>query len=223
MEKKTIKQIANELNITTQAIYHKINNSMKTQLRKHVKKEGGQTLVDEIGFNLIRDSLQSLQTIENDLQNEDEINITIKNDVENKVDEIENVLQNLQDIENTETIFKTADIDMMNNYISSLKEQISILKEQNKILLQESNKNRESLEQEREVLERERAHSREQSDKLMSLAEQLTELNKNNQVLLREAQEKMAILLPGKFENNNSDDTEKKQGFFKKRFGKTKS
>ena len=86
--------------------------------------------------------------------------------------------------------------------------EIIYLREQNKILQEELIKANE--------------HSREQSDKVISLAEQLAELNKNNQILLKQAQDKATVFLPEKIEVNSPTETENKKGLFKKIFNKNK-
>ena len=93
--------------------------------------------------------------------------------------------------------------------IKTLQEQVSSLNKQNEDLRQQLNE--------------ERVHTREQSDKIISLAEQLAELNKNNQILLKQEQERNIALLPEKLEENNTEEAvEKKRGLFKKMFGKNK-
>ena len=214
MKNKTIKQIANELNITTQTVYYKINNSMKNELQKYVKKEYGQTYVDDKGFNIIKESLQKMQNddqtlqknkdIANDLQKEDGGNIEFTNDLQNIASVyIEKKYLFEQNISlNGQIKFLEKEMDAKNKLIEIMAEEIK---------------------KEHEMLEIERKHTREQSDKIMSLAEQLTELNRNNQILLREAQEKTTILLPEKFEETTSEEAaEKKRGFLKKMFGKNR-
>ena len=214
MKNKTIKQIANELNITTQTVYYKINNSMKNELQKYVKKEYGQTYVDDKGFNIIKESLQKMQNddqtlqknkdIANDLQKEDGGNIEFTNDLQNIASAyIEKKYLFEQNISlNGQIKFLEKEMDAKNKLIEIMAEEIK---------------------KEHEMLEIERKHTREQSDKIMSLAEQLTELNRNNQILLREAQEKTTILLPEKFEETTSEEAaEKKRGFLKKMFGKNR-
>jgi len=236
---KTIKQIADEIGVTKQAVHQRIKRKpLSTSLHKHLKTIDGVIYINVEGEEIIKTAFTKRPSIDAATENIDTStdnvnvstetltdiidgeNITDSNcddeelSTENNITSTINVDLSTENVDTFTTMFtKPVDDELTNNYINSLKEQISLLSEQNKKLWQESNKNREALERERE-------HSRSQSEKVINLAEQLTELNKNNQVLLREAQEKTAILLPEKFSDNTSVEPEKKKGFFKKRFGK---
>ena len=178
MGMKTIKQTADELGITTQAVYKKINKSMKNELRNYLKTVNKQILIDEQGINLIRDSLQPLPTVVNQSTNE-----TIANN-----EEIES---------NENTNHSDRDFKFFNEQILFLRDQLKLLQEELRI---------------------EREHSREQSDKVISLAEQLAELNKNNQILLKQEQEKTTLLLPEQLEVVSLDEQKNKKGLFQKIF-----
>ena len=58
MGMKTIKEVAEELEISVQAIYKKINKSMKNELSEHLKQTDGQLFIDDNGFKLIKKSME---------------------------------------------------------------------------------------------------------------------------------------------------------------------
>ena len=62
---KTIKQIAEELGVSTQAIYKKINKTMQSDLQPFVEVVSGKTLMADSGVEIIR---KSLQPVDNGLQ-----------------------------------------------------------------------------------------------------------------------------------------------------------
>ena len=94
--------------------------------------------------------------------------------------------------------------------------------ESNKLLQEQLKTKDTQIEKLIDELAKEREHSREQSDKVISLAEQLAELNKNNQILLKQAQDKATVFISEKIEDEFPTETEKKKGFFKKIFKKSK-
>ena len=198
MEMRTIKQVATELNISTQAVYKKINKSMKNILRNHIKKEHGQTLISEHGFEIMKSSLQPLDDNENQLQDENIINdkSTENGDITDDIDNIE-VANDLQPNATS------------NDEKKSLNEQITYLRKQNKLLQDE--------------LIKEREHSRDITNKLIELTNKSQELTRNSQVLLKQEQDKTALLIPEQIDVSSSIDGEKKKGFFKKIFNKNKS
>jgi len=212
MDMKTIKQIADELGVTKQAVHQRIKRKpLSTNLHKHLKTIDGIIYINVDGENIIKEAfIKKEPSTENVDEQKDNAAIT--------KDDVDTFTVNVDELTKTfaQTFTDNVDANITINYINSLKEHISALNEHNKTLLQELNKNQESLERERE-------HSRKQSDKIISLAEQLTELNKNNQVLLREAQEKTTILLPEKFEEvNTGNEPEKKSWFWNKKENKKK-
>lgn len=77
---RTVSEIAKELKITPQAVYKKVHNQLKNELKEHIHKgEKGNTLIDEGGEKIIRESLNresqpvkqpDSQQVENQLNNE---------------------------------------------------------------------------------------------------------------------------------------------------------
>jgi len=68
---KSVSEIARELNISTQAIYKKINKTMKNELQLHIKDVGGKKYIDELGEEKIKNGLQPLHGVGN--QQKDEV------------------------------------------------------------------------------------------------------------------------------------------------------
>jgi len=54
----TVLDLAKNLNISTQAIYKKINKSMKDELAPHIKEIDGQRFIDDEGVEIIKNGLQ---------------------------------------------------------------------------------------------------------------------------------------------------------------------
>jgi len=198
MEMRTIKQISNELNVSTQAIYHKINKSMKFELKKHIVKENGQTFIDEDGFNLLKDKIQPQQIVVEQEKIENELELIEEDDEQFAID--------VNQVANGENKLLFDQILSLHNEIKFLKKEIDT---KNKLIDTMSGE-----------IQKEQEYKRSQSDKIIGLADQLAELVRNNQVLLREAQEKTSILVQEQFDEN--ENSKKKKGFFKKRFNKSK-
>jgi len=105
---KTIRQIADEIGVSTQAIHKKINKSMQIELNPHIKIVNRQKLIDEQGVKLIKNGCQPTTTQENELST---------------------MLENTNETPNftEKTGYQPTPDEMTINYINSLKEQISIL------------------------------------------------------------------------------------------------
>lgn len=69
---KTIKQVAKELDITTQAVYKKINQTLKYELKNHIHTQNNKRFIDDEGFVILK---SSLQTVANELQTDNQLNI----------------------------------------------------------------------------------------------------------------------------------------------------
>ena len=127
MEMKTIKEIYIELGVSPQAIYKKINKSMKDELSPHIQIIEGKQLIDEDGFNLIKKSME--QPVEQQVVNQlnDDINSFLKEQI------------NLKD-----KIIETKDkkIDELTKTIVDLTERLAILFENS----QQLQKNQQLLE-----------------------------------------------------------------------------
>lgn len=56
---KKVSEVAKELGVSPQSIYKRINNTFKQRLKEHVHKdEGGKTLIDTEGIEIIRESFK---------------------------------------------------------------------------------------------------------------------------------------------------------------------
>jgi len=204
----TVSEIARDLNVSVQAIYKKINKSMKNELRSHIKIINGQKLIDEEGTELLKNSFKPT------LNGSEPINThIIKN---------ENV-----------TVLNCLELDLTIKENDSLKEQIKILKESNIVLESVLNqfktvqseeilflrKRITELEQEKEqtitILEREQEYGKQQSDRISDLAEKLVELTRNSQVLLKQEQEKNTFLFPEQVEILNDSCKKLKRPFWR--------
>ena len=64
---KTIRQIADEIGVSTQAIHKKINKSMQIELNPHIKIVNRQKLIDEQGVKIIKNGCQPTTIQENEL------------------------------------------------------------------------------------------------------------------------------------------------------------
>lgn len=53
---KSVAELAEELDVTPQAIYKRLNGRLKSRLKKHTKKSKGKTLINSQGQAIIRDS-----------------------------------------------------------------------------------------------------------------------------------------------------------------------
>lgn len=54
----TVSELAKDLNMSTQAIYKKINKSMKNELTPYIKEIDGQKFIDDKGITIIKNGLQ---------------------------------------------------------------------------------------------------------------------------------------------------------------------
>ncbi len=79
----TIRELATSLNISKEAIYRKINYSMKNKLENEVKKVGGKTYITDKGQSII---IQSLKTEKDESQEQQQEELTTEFDVSNKTD-----------------------------------------------------------------------------------------------------------------------------------------
>lgn len=106
-------QISKELGITTQAIYRKINKTLKTELQPHIEIVNGQTLISENGVEIIKNSLQQvvngLQPVDNQAELEfyrDQI-IKLQDDLKIEREHSRNMADELVRLnENNQTILR---------------------------------------------------------------------------------------------------------------------
>lgn len=118
---KSISEIAKELNISTQAIYKKVNNQLKTELSTHIHKGlNGKTFIDEKGQAIIKTSLNqqfktSSQPVDNRLEDDYQKNYPLieilKKQLEVKDSQIEELLKQneslIKKVENMQVLLKS--------------------------------------------------------------------------------------------------------------------
>jgi len=273
---KTIKQVADELNITTQTVYKKINKTMKDELLDHVKRESGQTLIDETGIVLIKNSVepfqQYLQAVE-----QTPLPIEVKSEEQTPAQTVEqSPIQQVHMYEQTplptisrstvqpqeQTIMQTPDNTTLqtpaqtveqpvmqtqaqmaqpntfaNEIISFFREELKNKEKtnekndeyKNKIIEEKNNtiadKDRIIIEKEKTITEKD-LYLKEKDKRIDELTEKITDLTERLAILFensQQLQQNQQVLEAKTIKNENNnfiDNSEKKRGFFKKRFGK---
>ena len=151
----TIKELANEVNITTQAIYQRLDKDLK----KYLQIIDGKKMINAEAITKVFGQKNKIDTsnIENtckEITNQKPINFA--SNLQAKENNLQNDLQ-----ENKDTLQET---------IKTLSKQLDEKDKQIKTLQDELNLQNE--------------HVRKQSDRLVNLVEQVNELQRNNQVLL---------------------------------------
>lgn len=182
---KTIKQLSEEIGVTRQAIHKKIKKEpLSSNLQRSILSVGNTVYINNDGVSLIKSvfikdigATSTLSTTPVDYIDQ------VDRDLCQKVDRIDNV----DNSENGSVDYIDQVDSLSSKFIESLQGQIKTLTEQNQDL--------------REQLNQERTHSREQSNKVISLAEQLAKLNENNQILLKKEQDKNTIFLSDQSES----------------------
>ena len=102
---KTIKEIANELEISKEAIYKKVKNQLKQELKDHIVKKNNVTYIDDEGIKLIASTLKTHENLQSKTQTKTES----------------------EDIQPTSEPYKQVESKVENDaYISFLQEQILI-------------------------------------------------------------------------------------------------
>ena len=203
MPDKTVAELARELEITTQAVYKKINrlkrevgnpilNQLTNDAGQPLKpfndclKRGlkGETLIDEDGQQYISALCQPVdnQTAESCQPDTNQLPTDCQSDGNQ-------FATSYQPIDNPL-------IEQLTRHIEDLQAQNALLIEQNQHLTAE--------------LSMERQHSRSQQDQTSALSQQMLEITRNNQVLLRQSQELLALQAPRE---------EKKKSLFSRLFG----
>lgn len=209
---KTIKQIADEIGVTRQAIHKRIKQEpLSNDLQRSILSVGNTVYINNDGVNLIKSvfikDIGATSTLSTDLVDHidqvDSNTYKIVNQV-NSVDSTKNELvDNVNEVD-SEPFRSVNQVDSLSSkFIESLQNQIQTLTEQNQDL--------------REQLNQERIHSREQSNKVISLAEQLAKLNENNQILLKKEQERNTLLIPEQLDPSEDKVKRPFWQFWKKR------
>lgn len=137
----TVAQVAKKLGVTTQYIYHKMNNSMKQELQEHIKEvaRGNRTvkMITETGVNLIEESLEEVSVGNDDANIDKDIVIILQQNIE--------ILQEQLAIKDKQIDVKDLQISKMNERLKEAQQlnqnnQV-LLKDQQEIKMLESNKN----------------------------------------------------------------------------------
>lgn len=142
---KTISQIATEIGVSRQSVWHKTKNKQfAEQIKKHSKVIGNKLYIDKEGEKIIKNAFTQLinERQQNSKHDNKTINKSDKNIADNAIDE--NNYSNKQII------------DMLNLQLANLNKQNEELRQDNKDLAEE--------------LHAERKHLRELADKLAELA-----------------------------------------------------
>lgn len=114
---KTIKQLSEELKISKEAIYKKIRYQLKDSLENHVVKRSNITHIDEIGEQIIIQSLNK--------ERQEAIQVIIQDDtINNGIDEAQEHVSEYIAILETQLKNKDIQIDIQNNHISRLIKQL---------------------------------------------------------------------------------------------------
>jgi len=96
---KSISEIAKKLDITYQAVYKKINNQLKTELKKHIHlQENKKILIDDEGIEIIEDSLKTDNFRVNNQLNTEFITF-LQRQIEIKDSQIDNLLGKIENMQ----------------------------------------------------------------------------------------------------------------------------
>lgn len=163
---KTIKQIADEIGVSKQAVQKRIaREPLCTSIQAYISTHEGIKYIDEAGENLIKSAFTKIQPT------------TTYTDI--SID----IPDNQQP-----TVHSAVHTDIHSEILKTLQENLLILQEQLKV----KDKQIEDLENDKrelhEEMKVEREHSWQQADKL-------AELTRNSQILLKQEQDKNALLL----------------------------
>jgi len=205
---KTVAEIAKEVGVSTQAIYKKINQSLRSELSAYIHVVDGQKLIDKEGEAIIKLGLQPVanRTLKNVGQvasqlQEMKIGVTENGTMKTKIQlqpttsglqPTLDLVANLDEVEQTGTTSKEHEYadDLVANQLQLVGNQTELIKEIDRLkdsldfYKKQHVKAQTDCEKAQEELSKEREHSRAQADRLASLAEQLAELSRNNQILL---------------------------------------
>lgn len=140
----TVAQVAKKLNVTTQYIYHKINNSMKQELQDYVQEVArGQRkvkIITDEGVELIEESLEEVSTNDESNINKDIVMILQQN--------IE-ILQEQLAIKDEQINVKDLQISEMNERLKEAQQ----LNQNNQVLLKD-HQDRKMLESKKSLWDR---------------------------------------------------------------------
>lgn len=137
----TIRELATNLNISKEAIYRKVNHSMKEELKSYVFKAEGKTFITDVGQAII---LQSLKRETDELvQQSNDIIKEVSNQINNKQKEVNNQINNNQADVINHTNFE---------YIKHLEKELELLQTRYDNEVNNNKLEREKVQQEREIL-----------------------------------------------------------------------
>ena len=135
----TVAEVAKKLNVTTQYIYHKMNNSMKQELQEHIKEvaRGNRTvkMITETGVELIEESLEDVVGNDDANINKDIVMILQQNiEILQQQLAIKDEQINVKDLQMSEMNARLKEAQQLNQNNQVL------LKDQQEIKMLESNK-----------------------------------------------------------------------------------
>ena len=158
----SIKEFANEVNITTQAIYQRLDKDLK----KYLKIIDGKKMINSEA--IIKVFGKKSENYKDDIKDNCKV-ITNKfaSDLQEKTNDLQIGLQK-----------------RTNNLQSNLQENKNALQETIKALSKQLDEKDRQIKNLQNELNLQNEHVRKQSDRLVSLVEQVNELQRNNQVLL---------------------------------------
>lgn len=130
---KTVSELAKELGVSPQAIYKRINDTLKVDLNKHIQKDKRQrTVITTTGEELIKRSFEHVQTaIETD---SNRVQTAFKEGLNEKLESVQN--ERLQE-------FKEQ-VDRLNKELENKQNTIESLQRQNEALIKQ-NENSQSI------------------------------------------------------------------------------
>ena len=105
---KSVAELANELNVTPQAIYKRLNGSLKVRLKNHTQRKNGKTVIDSEGQAIIKNSFET--KIKKDSKQVENVNTILVEQLQKKDEQIQQLMnQNenlLEKIENMQVLLR---------------------------------------------------------------------------------------------------------------------
>ena len=105
---KSVSQIAKECNVSPQAVYKKVNNTLSKSLKKHIKTVNGKKLINEQGEQIIKDSfIKPFTTSSQQVNNGSTINDNLYEALIKQLEEKDKQIEALQKlVENAQVLQK---------------------------------------------------------------------------------------------------------------------
>lgn len=146
---KTIKELAKELNLSKQAIYKKINTQLSSELEGHIFKDQNIIMVDDIGIEVIKNSILDVSPPEQvssafqpeKIQSDTSLATNYIASLENQIDKLENQIYKKDNL----ILKQQTTIDELVNKIGNM--QVLLKTEQEKNLIAQHIEKTEALEE----------------------------------------------------------------------------